>query len=412
MPIRLRHNLGAAYSPLYFLAALGLGGLAVSFFMWLMFWVPHPGKPVPTFEDIAAVLQAGEPAPVAMVIGAMLGIAVFAVLHVRVLLWNLAEYAGFKRTPAYPALRDGNNETQLLAAPLTVAMAINVGFILGLVFVPGLWSVVEYLFPMAIVAFAAVGVWAVSIMADFWGRVLTRGGFDCTQNNSFAQLLPAFSLAMIGVGLAAPVAMSATPWIAAVGYGLSTLFIVAAVLIGTVKLVLGLRAMMEHGVNAESAPTLWIVVPILTVISIALMRQNHGLHVHFGGHAEAAETLRTLTTFLAAQLLFLGFGWIVLRRHGYFRRFVSGRELSPGAYALVCPGVALSVMLHFYLNKGLVGVGAVAPGDVAYWLISALAVAVQVITIRLVVTLNAKYLGRPATGGGEAEPGGERQPSA
>ena len=138
MPIRLRHNLGAAYSPLYFLAALGLGGLAVSFFMWLMSWVPHPGKPVPTFEDIAAVLQAGEPAPVAMVIGAMLGIAVFAVLHVRVLLWNLAEYAGFKRTPAYPALRDGNNETQLLAAPLTVAMAINVGFILGLVFVPGL----------------------------------------------------------------------------------------------------------------------------------------------------------------------------------------------------------------------------------------------------------------------------------
>ena len=74
MPIRLRHNLGAAYSPLYFLAALGLGGLAVSFFMWLMFWVPHPGKPVPTFEDIAAVLQAGEPAPVAMVISSDLRI--------------------------------------------------------------------------------------------------------------------------------------------------------------------------------------------------------------------------------------------------------------------------------------------------------------------------------------------------
>ena len=34
-----------AYSPLYFLASLGAGGLAVTFFMYLMFWVPHPGQP-------------------------------------------------------------------------------------------------------------------------------------------------------------------------------------------------------------------------------------------------------------------------------------------------------------------------------------------------------------------------------
>jgi hypothetical protein len=39
------------YSPLYFLASLGAGGLAVTFFMWLMFWVPHPEQPVPIFEN-------------------------------------------------------------------------------------------------------------------------------------------------------------------------------------------------------------------------------------------------------------------------------------------------------------------------------------------------------------------------
>ena len=47
------------------------------------------------------------------------------------------------------ALRASNGETQLLAMPLALAMTVNVGFILGLVFVPGLWNVVEYLFPLA-----------------------------------------------------------------------------------------------------------------------------------------------------------------------------------------------------------------------------------------------------------------------
>ena len=47
------------YSPLYFLASLGTGGLAVTFFMYLMFWVEHPGQPVPIFEDIASAFATG-----------------------------------------------------------------------------------------------------------------------------------------------------------------------------------------------------------------------------------------------------------------------------------------------------------------------------------------------------------------
>jgi hypothetical protein len=47
------------WSPLYFLASLGAGGLAVTFFMFLMFWVPHPDQPVPVFEDIVAAFSQG-----------------------------------------------------------------------------------------------------------------------------------------------------------------------------------------------------------------------------------------------------------------------------------------------------------------------------------------------------------------
>ena len=47
--------------PQYFLASVGAGGLAVSFFLWLYMWIPHPGQQVPVFEDIFAAWTAGSP---------------------------------------------------------------------------------------------------------------------------------------------------------------------------------------------------------------------------------------------------------------------------------------------------------------------------------------------------------------
>ncbi len=390
------------YSPLYFLAALGAGGLVVSFFMWLLFWVPHPGRPVPVFEDLAAALASGGPLLKATILGAMAGILVFAAMMLRLLVWNLFAFAAFRRTEAYRRLRASNDETQLLAAPLASAMAINAGFILGLVFVPGLWGRVEWLFPLALAGFLAIGVWALRLMGDFWGRVLAQGGFDCTRNNSFGQLLPAFALAMVGVGLAAPAAMSGSPAVAGASFLASTFFVVTAVLIGTVKLMLGARAMMEHGADARSAPTLWIAVPIVTVVAIALMRQEHGLHAHMGAAGGPAETLTLLSRFLAVQLAFGLLGLLVLRRQGYFARHVFGSERLAGAYALVCPGVALSVMLHFFLNKGLVATGLVAKFGLVYWGVTALALALQAATILLVLRLNAQHFA-PGGRAGAAE---------
>ena len=69
----LKSHAGSHYSPLYFLAALGLGGASVTFFMFLMFWLPHPGQPVPVFEDIVAGFQTGGLPMQAAIIVAMAG---------------------------------------------------------------------------------------------------------------------------------------------------------------------------------------------------------------------------------------------------------------------------------------------------------------------------------------------------
>ncbi|BAU57591.2 hypothetical protein HH1059_08970 [Halorhodospira halochloris] len=388
MGYRLPTNMGSQYSPLYFLAALGAGGLTVSFFMWLMFWVPSSQAPVPLFDDIVTTFLEGG-AGFKFAIGlAWLGIIYFAYLHIRLLVWNLREYSGFKASEGYRQMRGTRTEIQLLAGPLTLAMTINVGFILGMVFMPGLWEVVEWLFPLAMLAFLAVGAWALRLLGDFWGRVLTESDCDCAADNSLAQMLPAFALAMIGVGLAAPAAMSDTTGTVVVSLFLSSFFMVTAIISGAIMLVLGVRSMLEQTANPISAPSLWIVIPILTIIGITLVRQTHGVEFHLGGEGAGVETLGMLMYFLVIQIAFLLIGWVVLRRYGYFGRFVLGKERSAGSYTLVCPGVALSVMLHFFTNEGLVLHGVIDKFGPVYWSLTGLAILVQFATIALVFRLN------------------------
>jgi hypothetical protein len=385
------------YSPLYFLASLGAGGLAVTFFMYLFFWVKHPNQPVPVFEDIATAFSAGHlPQQIAIVI-AYIGITVFAFLNVKLLIWNIGQYRKFRQTKAFEEFTNSNAETQLLAMPLTIAMTINVGFILGLVFVPGLWSVVEYLFPMALVAFGLAGWLAFRQLADFLGRVLTKGGvFDVTAHNSFAQLLPAFALSMVAVGFAAPAAMSSTPLTVGVALVGSTFFGVTATVYAIVAAITGFSSMLHYGTAKEAGPTLLVVVPIMTVLGIMFMRQEHGMHATFGAHSDPIETLVFLSRMLSVQVIFLLLGLLVLRRQGYFRHYLFGAENSPGAYALVCPGVALSVMTHFWLNKGLVANGLIEKFSTGYWVITLIAIAFQALMIWLVFHLNRRHFGRPA----------------
>ena len=379
------------YSPLYFLVSLGSGGLVVTFFMWLMHWVPHPGRSVPLFENIVAALGTGSLALRVAIVVAVAGIAFYAVLNLKYLLWNLRSYRAWQGSEAYARLRSSNAETQLMAMPLAMAMSVNVCFMLGMVFVPGLWNVVEYLFPLAVLAFLAIGVLAFRQLGGFLGRVLVNGGFSCAGNNSFAQALPAFALAMIGVGLAAPAGMSASRLVAGTGLVLSTFFLVAAALIGAVALVLGLRSLMENGATIETAPTLSVFIPVLTIIAILSLRQNHGLDHHFALASGGADRLMLLSQYLSAQILCALLTALVLVRLGYAARFIVGDETSPGSYALVCPGVALAVMLHFWLNRGLVDAGLVDKFSLVYWLVSALAVAIQGTTMWLVSTLNRQH---------------------
>lgn len=385
------------YNPLYFLASVGAGGLSVTFFMYLMFWVPHPGRPVPIFEDIAAAFDAGHLFLNIAISVAMIGIAVFSFLNIKALLWNLAALKGFKATDGYKKLTSSNAQASLLAMPLAIAMSINAMFIVGLVFVPKLWTIVEYLFPLAMVAFFINAMWALKMMGGMIARYLAdKEGFNSEANNSFAQVLPAFALAMNAVGLAAPAAMSNVPTVVGTSLVLSSIFGTIAALYAIVKIIAAVPALLHHGVDRDAAPTLMIAVPLVTILSIMVLRQDHGLHTTFGAHGTAADTLMILAKGIAIQLAFLGLGWSVLKAQGYFKSYVFGHKTHVGSYALVCPGVAFSVLMHFFVNKGLVAAQIIDKFSVAYWVLSAIAIAAQVAMVALVLRLNRQHLGRTA----------------
>lgn len=390
--MRYANSITERFNPLYFLSSLGAGGLAVSFFMYLMWMTPHKGQPIPSFTTLSAAMQTGSIWMQALIIAASIGILVFSFLHLRLLFWNLKQFSMWKPTKAYETLRSGNAENQLMAIPLAMAMTVNVMFIVGAVFVPGLWEIAEYLFPAALLAFAAIGFYALRIFGDFMGRVLTKGGFDCSKNNSFTQMLSVFSFAMVGVGFSASAAMSHNTVVSAIAFIGATFFIVTAMLFGAMFMIMGFRSMMENVAERETTPTLWIIIPFVTVVGIALYRLNMGLEHNFGVEWAAGSKFSFLVFLFSIQLIFGFIGYVVMKRFDYFAHFVSGEGRSPGSFALICPGVALFVFANFVIHPGLIGIGVLDKFSLTYFALYVPLVLLQFVTIKTFFRLNGKLL--------------------
>ncbi|MEA3409983.1 MAG: hypothetical protein U9R74_00390 [Pseudomonadota bacterium] len=388
----IKRRLGEQYTPLYFLAALGAGGMAVTFFLYLMFMVDHAGMPMVTFDHLYPLLV-GENVVVASLVGAgMVFILAFALLHYRLLLWNILEYRRFRKTDRFLEVRASNDEITLMAIPLTLAMSINVSFIVGAVFVPGLWAYVETLFPFAIAAFLAVGAYALKIFTEYLSRVFTNGDFDFDRNNHLGQMVGIFAFAMVAVGLAAPGAMSHHIEVNATGMFFAILFTSIATVLGVIKLVLGFKFMFRMGISEVASPSLWLPIPILTLMGITLVRLNFGLDHGFNEPVSKPDLFVLTSTVISLQVLFGVVGYAVMKRLGYFREYVRGDKSHVGSYSLICPGVALFVFGMFFVNFGLVHNGLLDRFSVAYFVMLAPLVFLQIKTLATLLTLNRKLL--------------------
>ena len=384
---------GTSYNPLLFLASLGAGGLSVAFFMYPMFMIKHPDTPLVTFDHIYPLLT-GDNAPlILLLILDLLAVLLFALIHYSLLVWNIRAYLQFRKTEAFRALKQSNAEVSLMVIPLTLAMSINVAFVLGALFVPGLWSVVEYLFPLALFGFIAVGLYALRILGVYFTRLLVNGDFDFVKNNNLSQMIAIFTLMMIAVGLAAPGAMSHIKVINATGIFFALFFLSLAILLSILKLVLGFQSILKHGISVKASPSLWIMIPILTLGGITMIRMIMGLHHGFETDLSKPSLFVLTSTVLSLQVLLGMIGYSVMKRVGYFRDYVSGEESDAGSFALICPGVAFTVFGMFFVTFGLVNNGLVRHLSPAYFIILIPFILVQFKTVGLYFRLSCKVMG-------------------
>ncbi|MCK5918224.1 MAG: hypothetical protein KAG34_07350 [Cocleimonas sp.] len=382
-------NLHSNYNPLYFLAALGAGGLAVSFFMYPNFMLAHEGAPLLTFNHAYGVLQNGGITAVLLSL-AVAAIALLSVLHFRLLFWNISEYKKFKKTEAFKELKNSPREISLMVIPLTLAMTINVSFIIGALFVPDLWSLVEYLFPLAILAFGAVGVYALKILGAYFSRLFTQGNFKLVENNNFTQMIAVFALSMIAVGFAAPGAMSHHVEVNAIGIFLSIFFLSLALILTVITLTLGFLSTLQHGIDKSTSVSLWIMIPILTLVGITIFRLTMGLHHGFETALSKPSFFILTSIIISLQILFGMIGFKVMKKMGYIPDNSQGSDVNAGSFALICPGVAFFVFGMFFLTFGLVQNGLVTLMSPAFFALLIPLVLVQLQTLRVFFRLICK----------------------
>ena len=386
----LINNLNEKYNPLYFLAALGAGGLAVSFFMYPNFLIAHKGTPMLTFDQIVPLLMGEDKLTAILLSGALIAIALLSILHFRLLFWNISEYRKFKKTETFQALMNSNREISLMVIPLTLAMTVNVSFILGAVFVPGLWSVVEYLFPVAIATFLAIGIYALKILGDYFSRIFIKGDFKFSENNNFTQMIAVFALTMIAVGLAAPGAMSHYKEVNAIGMLLSIFFLSIAMILLVIKMILAFKSTLKHGVDKATSASLWMMIPILTLMGITIIRLTMGLH-HGFEETLSKPSFFIITSVVVSLQIFIGLiGYKVMKAVGYFRDHSQGDSANAGSFALICPGVAFFVFGMFFLVFGLVQNGLIDLMSPAFFVLLAPLIVVQIQTLRVFFRLLCK----------------------
>ena len=378
------------FSPMCFLASLGAGGLAVSFFMYLMFLVPHPNTPMATYDFIMPALVKADWLSFVVAFSLVFIIA-FAFLHFKLLIWNTKQFNLYKKTAAYEELINSNSQITLMTIPLTYAMTINVCFVLGAVFVPGLWGIVEFLFPFALLGFIVVGFFALKIFFEYFSRLLIKGDFDFSKNNNLSQMISIFALSMIAVGFAAPGAMSHNLIINSIGIFGALFFASLALLLMLIKLTMGFKNMFEKGLGLEAAPSIWIIIPILTLLGITFIRVSFGLEHNYATPMAKSSLFVFTSTILSLQIIFGILGYMVMKKMGYFEKYIHSNDKSSVSFALICPGVAFFVFGMFFVNFGLAFNGIIAKYSIAYFVIMIPFIYVQIKTIIYFFKLYKKF---------------------
>ncbi|CAN8139955.1 hypothetical protein J3998_02865 [Thiomicrorhabdus sp. 6S2-11] len=382
------------FQVLHILAALGAGGMTASFFFVVNFMTAHPGDVFISWDILVANYLGGTSPHQLLVQFYMLGATLSAILHFVLLARWFKGFNLFRKTAAYQTLKNSNAEVQLMAIPLTLTMSMNVFFILGAMYIPGLFShinlmgmeaqLIDFMMVGAGVYFSAMLVLALKIFSVYWMR-LVDGNLDFVQNSNLAQLLAIFAFGMIGVSLGA-LSMSKIPTIALFGMSMAYIVITLTIMLGLIKLIIGFKSIFQEGIAPATSVTLLLPMVITAMIVVGLIRADIGAMHALDTTRDANYHLLVTTIGIGFSVIIALFAISVMRRKKYFQLLKEGK-LDGSSFALICPGFAFEVQLVMWLNVGMVFTGFIAFDSTVYYVLWTPIIAIQLVTIYYFVKL-------------------------
>lgn len=378
------------FQPLHILATLGLGGLTASFFFVLNFMTVHPH----VFIDYNTLMASyvGKTDIISIVVQAYALLALISAFFHFVLLRRWVKgFIAFKKTDAYQALINSNKAVQMMAIPLTMAMSMNVLFIVGAITIPGLFDPLfgEYLlFDVMLVGagayFFALFIYASKIFSNYWAT-LVDGNYDFIENSNLSQMIAIFSFGMIAVSLGA-MGFSKVQWISFIGMTFSYIALSLAVVIGALKLFLGFKSIFRQGVKQPASVTLLLPVVIIAMFSLALFRGDIALMHSLTLERDTVYHLVLFTVSAGLSILVGLFALKIMREKGFFG-LIKNKQTDASAFAFICPIFAMEVQLVLWLNVGLLFTGIVAKYSTMYFVLWAPSVLLQMIAIYFIYQL-------------------------
>lgn len=363
------------FSPLFFLASLGAGGIAILPFVIMQYTTTH-GPGLVTMAQIASMGYTGFSAAYFTSLEVIM--AIFAVLHFVLTGWfTVNAIKWIKNGHLKGLLKDPLNNATVLAPFISILMTMNLFIGPIRYFFPLLSDNFQSLFLPAMIFWSMLFVVIILLEVYLLG-VSFKKGFDIDKIN-FGWLLHPFLLGMltvIGTGLAA---MSKNAEIAHTAAFMSLISGSMGVFLLLVKMIMLFKNHFAASNLPEKhfLPSFLIVIPNITLFAISAFRLGHYLEFHHHFHLDAYFYIVIGVSF-AFEIWYMLFGISLLVN--YFRQN-HFKEYYITQWGLICPFVA-------FITLGSFAYKVVAPSSLLYGVM----IAALVVTIIFFVELLIKHL--------------------
>lgn len=330
------------FNPLIFLMALGAGGISIIPFAFLQYTFEH-GKGLIKYSHIwSSSLTLGQEILFRSLESVMI---IFSIIHL-VLTFTLGKklFTWIKSGKYKELMENPLANAGMLAPFISIVMTMNVFIGPIRYFIPSFAENLQIFMLPALIFWAII--WVLLLKFDIkLLKISFEKNFDVNKI-SFGWLLHPFALGMLTVTGTGIAAMAKSASIAHTAAFMSLISGTMGMFLLFVKLVAIFKShFTQTGLpEKQFIPSFLIVIPNITLYSIAAFRIGHYLEAQFGFHLGSYFLLVT-TLSLAFETWYLLFGLALMS--DYFTKDFFKKEFYVTQWGLVCPVVAYAVLSSF-----------------------------------------------------------------